>query len=105
VVEPAPELVVPVEDEPVDPASTPEIVEDTEETAGAEPPRTTKRVNERLRKAADDVRTGVRGAVREATKAADRIRSSLTPKRRTSETTSERSDSADPGNSDSGDVG
>ncbi|MGA5465735.1 hypothetical protein [Mycobacterium sp. NPDC050041] len=105
VVEPAPELVVPVEDEPVDPASTPEIVEDTEEPAGAEPPRTTKRVNERLRKAADDVRTGVRGAVREATKAADRIRSSLTPKRRTSETTSERSDSADPGNSDSGDVG
>lgn len=105
VVEPAPDPVDPAVEELLDPASTPEIVEDAEQSAGAKPPRVAKRVNERLRKAADDVRTGVRGAVREATKAADRIRSSLTPKRRSSETTSERSESADPDNGAGGDEG
>ncbi|MDO3638766.1 hypothetical protein [Mycolicibacterium arseniciresistens] len=104
VVEPAPDLVDPA-DEALDPASTPEIVEDAEQAAGAKPPRVAKRVNERLRKVADDVRTGVRGAVSEATKAADRIRSSLKPKRRSAETAGERSDNADPGDTDNGDVG
>jgi hypothetical protein len=104
VVEPAPDLVDPA-DEALAPASTPEIVEDAEQAAGTKPPRVAKRVNERLRKVADDVRTGVRGAVSEATKAGDRIRSSLKPKRRSSETAGERSDNADPGNTDNGDAG
>lgn len=105
VVEPAPDLVHPAEEDLLDSASTPEIVEDAEQPAGAKPPRVAKRVNERLRKVADDVRTGVRGAVSEATKAADGIRSSLKPKRRSSETTGERSENGDPGTSDQGDAG
>ena len=89
VVEPAPDLVDPADGDLLDPASAPEIIEDAEQPAGAKPPRVAKRVNDRLRKVADDVRTGVRGAVSEATKAADRIRSSLKPKRRSSETASD----------------
>jgi hypothetical protein len=105
VIEPAPDLVDPAQEEPLDPVSTPEIVDDAEQSEGAEPPRAAKRVHERLRKVTDDVRTGMRGAVRDATKAADRIRSSLTPKRRSSETTSERSENADPGDTAKGDAG